>query len=115
MNAVAIGIWSAGFGLFVTLSWTAPARAQEAADLDEIVVTGSHIHGADAAGSKVIVIDREQIDASGYARLAVRIGQPGGEESLNVAAAAAICLHASSLAQAPGRAIASHRTLVPRL
>jgi TrmH family RNA methyltransferase len=27
----------------------------------------------------------------------VRIGQPGGEESLNVAAAAAICLHAGSL------------------
>jgi TrmH family RNA methyltransferase len=27
----------------------------------------------------------------------VRIGQPGGEESLNVAAAAAICLHANSL------------------
>jgi TrmH family RNA methyltransferase len=31
------------------------------------------------------------------ATLHVRIGQPGGEESLNVAAAAAICLHASSL------------------
>ena len=31
------------------------------------------------------------------AALSVRIGQPGGEESLNVAAAAAICLHASSL------------------
>ena len=30
----------------------------------------------------------------------VRIGQPGGEESLNVAAAAAICLHASSLRSA---------------
>ena len=29
------------------------------------------------------------------AQRAVRIGQPGGEESLNVAAAAAICLHAS--------------------
>ena len=29
-----------------------------------------------------------------------RIGQPGGEESLNVAAAAAICLHASSLKMA---------------
>jgi TrmH family RNA methyltransferase len=29
----------------------------------------------------------------------VRIGQPGGEESLNVAAAAAICLHASSLSR----------------
>ena len=32
------------------------------------------------------------------ARLAVRIVQPGGEESLNVAAAAAICLHASAAA-----------------
>ena len=31
------------------------------------------------------------------AALSVRIGQPGGEESLNVAAAAAICLHASSI------------------
>ena len=30
------------------------------------------------------------------ARLHVRINQPGGEESLNVAAAAAICLHASA-------------------
>ena len=34
----------------------------------------------------------------GRAQLFARIGQPGGEESLNVAAAAAICLHASSLA-----------------
>ena len=32
------------------------------------------------------------------AALSVRIGQPGGEESLNVAAAAAICLHASAVA-----------------
>lgn len=32
------------------------------------------------------------------ANIAVRIGQPGGEESLNVAAAAAICLHASAVA-----------------
>ncbi len=32
------------------------------------------------------------------ASLKVRIGQPGGEESLNVASAAAICLHASALA-----------------
>jgi RNA methyltransferase, TrmH family len=31
------------------------------------------------------------------AALCVRIGQPGGEESLNVAAAAAICLYSSSL------------------
>ena len=33
------------------------------------------------------------------AALSVRIGQPGGEESLNVAAAAAICLHASALSK----------------
>ena len=32
------------------------------------------------------------------AQLHVRIAQPGGEESLNVAAAAAICLHASASA-----------------
>lgn len=35
------------------------------------------------------------------AQVAVRIVQPGGEESLNVAAAAAICLHASAAARAP--------------
>ncbi|MDQ6881420.1 MAG: RNA methyltransferase [Pseudomonadota bacterium] len=34
------------------------------------------------------------------ARQSVRIAQPGGEESLNVACAAAICLHASSVARA---------------
>ena len=33
------------------------------------------------------------------AALSVRIGQRGGEESLNVAAAAAICLHASSISR----------------
>lgn len=36
------------------------------------------------------------------ASLTVRIDQPGGEESLNVAAAAAICLHASALAKHDG-------------
>jgi len=35
--------------------------------------------------------------ASGH----VRIAQPGGEESLNVATAAAICLHASATAHLP--------------
>jgi TrmH family RNA methyltransferase len=35
--------------------------------------------------------------------LRVRIAQPGGEESLNVAAAAAICLHASAAAAAAQR------------
>ncbi len=38
-------------------------------------------------------------DLMARASLKVRIDQPGGEESLNVAAAAAICLHASALAQ----------------
>ncbi|HEY0202135.1 MAG TPA: RNA methyltransferase [Burkholderiaceae bacterium] len=33
------------------------------------------------------------------ATLHIRIAQPGGEESLNVAAAAAVCLHASAAAQ----------------
>ena len=33
------------------------------------------------------------------ASVRVRINQPGGEESLNVASAAAICLYASTLAQ----------------
>lgn len=36
-------------------------------------------------------------DIQRMADIAVRIDQPGGEESLNVAACAAICLHASSL------------------
>jgi TrmH family RNA methyltransferase len=38
------------------------------------------------------------------ARLWCRIGQPGGQESLNVAAAAAICLHASAVGRPAGRA-----------
>jgi RNA methyltransferase, TrmH family len=37
-------------------------------------------------------------ELQGRAALHVRIAQPGGEESLNVAAAAAICLHASGTA-----------------
>ncbi|MEO8655513.1 MAG: RNA methyltransferase [Ramlibacter sp.] len=39
-------------------------------------------------------------DIATQARLAARIVQPGGEESLNVASAAAICLHASAAGQA---------------
>jgi TrmH family RNA methyltransferase len=45
--------------------------------------------GHEGQGVSQTLMDR----ASHFAR----IGQPGGEESLNVAAAAAICLHASSL------------------
>ena len=39
-------------------------------------------------------VSRALMDKSAFK---VRIGQPGGEESLNVAAAAAICLHASAI------------------
>ena len=56
-------------GLWASLLCAAMACAQDAPDLEEVVVTGSHIPGADAAGSKVIVIGREQIDASGYGRI----------------------------------------------
>jgi len=48
---------------------TPVASTAETGTLEEIVVTGSHIRGADAAGSKVIVITREQMDASGYGRV----------------------------------------------
>jgi iron complex outermembrane receptor protein len=44
-------------------------KSEDASALDEIVVTGSHIRGAEAAGSKLIVIGRDQIDASGYGRV----------------------------------------------
>lgn len=42
---------------------------EEVTELDTIVVTGTHIRGSHAAGSKVIVIDREDIEKSGYGRL----------------------------------------------
>jgi TrmH family RNA methyltransferase len=38
---------------------------------------------------------------AGRAAGQLRIAQPGGEESLNVAAAAAICLHASAVSRPP--------------
>ena len=74
-----MGVRIAGIGLFASLCCVDVARGksaeatlantQEATGLEEIVITGSHIHGADAVGSKVIVIDRQQIDASGYERI----------------------------------------------
>jgi outer membrane receptor protein involved in Fe transport len=78
MGNAAIAVRAVRIGLFVGLSCMAvargaaaesPASTQEATDLEEIVVTGSHIRGADAAGSKLTLITREQIDASGYERI----------------------------------------------
>jgi len=79
MTGVGICIRSTRMAWFLTLCGALPvgaARAQiptdttqAAPDLEEILVTGSHIHGAAAAGSTLIVIGREQIDASGYGRI----------------------------------------------
>src|SRR5882762_9169371 len=79
MRGVAVCFGSGGLGLCLSLSTPAlaqvgsadspAAKTQDAPNLDEIVVTGSYIHGADTAGSKLLVITREQIDASGYARI----------------------------------------------
>jgi TrmH family RNA methyltransferase len=50
------------------------------------------IMGHEGQGVRQSLMERAQVH--------VRIGQPGGEESLNVAAAAAICLHASAVGAA---------------
>ena len=73
-----------------------------------LLVTSSHqgqwLHQASLPWPCAWVLGHEGqgVDAALAARAAqaLRIAQPGGEESLNVAAAAAICLHASALAAA---------------
>src|SRR2546421_698200 len=45
------------------------AKGEQTSTLEEIVVTGSHIRGVEAVGSKLIVIGRDRIDASGYGRV----------------------------------------------
>jgi iron complex outermembrane receptor protein len=54
-------------GLMLSLGTVTVVNAA-ARDLEEVVVTGSHVRGPEAAGSKLIVIGRERIDASGYCR-----------------------------------------------
>jgi RNA methyltransferase, TrmH family len=74
-----------------------------------IITTGSHagelLHSAQLPWPCAWALGHEgqgvSGDVAGRAALSVRIAQPGGEESLNVAAAAAICLHASASAHAP--------------
>lgn len=70
-----------------------------------LVITSSHrgqwLQEADLPSPCAWVLGHEGQgvgqDLESMAQLAVRIAQPGGEESLNVAAAAAICLHASAV------------------
>lgn len=71
-----------------------------------LVVTSSHegafLHQQDLPSPCAWVMGHEgqgvSAGLSAMARLSVRIAQPGGEESLNVGAAAAICLYASAAA-----------------
>ncbi|QHE85787.1 TrmH family RNA methyltransferase [Hydrogenophaga sp. BPS33] len=73
-----------------------------------VIVTSSHrghwLHQARLPWPCAWVLGHEGQGVSpaleALATHAVRIAQPGGEESLNVAAAAAICLHASGASQA---------------
>ena len=106
-------LWSpkvlrAGMGAHFALRLVEGVAAETLATLTvPIVVTSSH-HGsflhqqaipmpcAWAMGHEGQGVSDELI---ARASLKVRIDQPGGEESLNVAAAAAICLHASALAR----------------
>lgn len=89
-------------------------RLIEAASPDELdalsvplVVTSSHggdfLHRAALPWPCAWVLGHEGQGVSptleARAALRIRIAQPGGEESLNVAAAAAICLHASGAAR----------------
>lgn len=91
----------AHFGLHL-LEGCAPADV--AALHTPLIVTSSHqghwLHQADLPWPCTWVMGHEgqgvQPALAERAALAVRIAQPGGEESLNVAAAAAICLHASA-------------------
>ena len=76
-----------------------------------VVVTSSHVGSAlqeqklPTPCAWALGHEGQGVSAALMARasLSVRIEQPGGEESLNVAAAAAICLHASAVAAASGQ------------
>ena len=90
------------------------AEGLELADLDALqvplVVTSSHqgrlVHQLELPHPCAWALGHEGQGVSqalmARATVFARIGQPGGEESLNVAAAAAICLHASSLRLSSG-------------
>lgn len=105
-------LWSpkvlrAGMGAHFALSLveSAEARALDALRVP-LIATSSHggefLHEARLPWPCAWVLGHEGqgLEAALAARAAhsVRIAQPGGEESLNVAAAAAICLHASAVA-----------------
>ena len=107
-------LWSpkvlrAGMGAHFGLQLHEAVAPDALASLDvPLVVTGSHrgewLHQARLPWPCAWVLGHEGQGVSAgieaQASHFVRIAQPGGEESLNVAAAAAICLHASGAAHA---------------
>jgi len=107
-------VWSpkvlrAGMGAHFGLRLLDGVQAEVLAQLSvPLVTTSSHggtlLHGADLPWPCAWAFGHEGQgvgpEVAALAGLAVRIAQPGGEESLNVAAAAAICLHASAIGRA---------------
>ena len=106
-------LWSpkvlrAGMGAHFALHLVEGVSADALPALDvPLLVTSSHrgdfLHQARLPWPCAWVMGHEGQGISpaleGLASASVRIVQPGGEESLNVAAAAAICLHASAAAR----------------
>ena len=107
------GLWSpkvlrAGMGAHFALHLVEGLAADDLRDLAvPLLVTSSHqgdlLHQARLPWPCAWVLGHEGQGVSpalgALAAQSVRIIQPGGEESLNVAAAAAICLHASAAAR----------------
>jgi RNA methyltransferase, TrmH family len=109
----AAALWSpkvlrAGMGAHFALRLIEGIAPEDLGSLQvPLVVTSSHagsyLHQAELPWPCAWVMGHEgqgvapSLESS--AALRIRIAQPGGEESLNVAAAAAICLHASGAAR----------------
>lgn len=107
------GLWSpkvlrAGMGAHFGLHLVEGASVAEVAALAvPVLATSSHqgdwLHRAELPWPCAWLLGHEGQGVSSalesLAQRQVRIAQPGGEESLNVAAAAAICLHASATAR----------------
>ena len=99
----------AGMGAHFALHLVENASVEEVLALEQpLLVTSSHqgdwLHRAPLPWPCTWVMGHEGQGVSSALQAAanqhIRITQPGGEESLNVAAAAAICLHASAAAWA---------------
>lgn len=107
------GLWSpkvlrAGMGAHFALHLVEGASVADVSALTvPVLATSSHqgdwLHRAELPWPCAWLLGHEGQGVSpaleALAQRQVRIAQPGGEESLNVAAAAAICLHASATAR----------------